>query len=93
MPAGSYSWKRTGEPSTSDMRDFRRFAADYRALLAKVTAGSSGAELAEMLNEGAIMAARGKRLEITHEDLFEGFLRVVAGPRKASSMLAFRLVS
>ena len=56
--------------------------------LAKVTAGSSGAELAEMLNEGAIMAARGKRPEITHEDLFEGFLRVIAGPRKASAMLA-----
>jgi cell division protease FtsH len=56
--------------------------------LAKVTAGSSGAELAEMLNEGAIMAARDKRVEITHEDLFEGFLRVVAGPRKASAMLA-----
>ena len=32
--------------------------------LAKVTAGSSGAELAEMLNEGAIMAARGGRDEI-----------------------------
>ena len=56
--------------------------------LAKVTAGASGAELAEMLNEGAIMAARGERPEITHEDLFEGFLRVVAGPRKASAMLA-----
>jgi cell division protease FtsH len=56
--------------------------------LAKVTAGSSGAELAEMLNEGAIMAARGKRPDITHEDLFEGFLRVIAGPRKASAMLA-----
>ena len=56
--------------------------------LAKVTAGSSGAELAEMLNEGAIMAARAERAQITHEDLFEGFLRVVAGPRKASAMLA-----
>jgi len=41
-----------------------------------------------MLNEGAIMAARGKRPDITHEDLFEGFLRVVAGPRKAQAMLA-----
>ncbi len=56
--------------------------------LAKVTAGASGAELAEMLNEGAIMAARAEHSQITHEDLFEGFLRVVAGPRKASSMLA-----
>ncbi len=57
-------------------------------LLAKVTAGSSGAELAEMLNEGAIMAARAEHTTISHEDLFEGFLRVVAGPRKASAMLA-----
>jgi cell division protease FtsH len=57
-------------------------------LLAKVTAGASGAELAEMLNEGAIMAARQERAVISHEDLFEGFLRVVAGPRKASAMLA-----
>jgi cell division protease FtsH len=56
--------------------------------LAKVTAGSSGAELAEMLNEGAIMAARSERDLISHEDLFEGFLRVIAGPRKASAMLA-----
>ncbi|WP_169542360.1 ATP-dependent metallopeptidase FtsH/Yme1/Tma family protein [Solirubrobacter soli] len=56
--------------------------------LAKVTAGSSGAELAEMLNEGAIMAARSRRPDITHDDLFEGFLRVIAGPRKASAMLA-----
>ena len=56
--------------------------------LAKVTAGASGAELAEMLNEGAIMAARAERPQLTHEDLFEGFLRVVAGPRKASAMLA-----
>ena len=56
--------------------------------LAKVTAGASGAELAEMLNEGAIMAARAERTQLTHEDLFEGFLRVVAGPRKASAMLA-----
>ena len=57
-------------------------------LLAKVTAGSSGAELAEMLNEGAIMAARAEHAQISHEDLFEGFLRVIAGPRKASAMLA-----
>jgi cell division protease FtsH len=56
--------------------------------LAKVTAGASGAELAEMLNEGAIMAARAERTRLTNEDLFEGFLRVVAGPRKASAMLA-----
>ena len=56
--------------------------------LAKVTAGASGAELAEMLNEGAIMAARAERARLTNEDLFEGFLRVVAGPRKASAMLA-----
>ena len=56
--------------------------------LAHITAGNSGAELAEVLNEAAIWAARDGRVEIGDEDLWEGLCRVVAGPRKASSMLA-----
>jgi cell division protease FtsH len=56
--------------------------------LAAFTAGSSGAELAEMVNEGAIMAARDRSAVITHAHLREGFLRVIAGPRKASATLA-----
>jgi cell division protease FtsH len=56
--------------------------------LAASTAGSSGAQLAEMLNEGAIMAARERAQVIGHAHLWEGFLRVVAGPRKAHATLA-----
>ena len=56
--------------------------------LAHITAGNSGADLAEMLNEAAIWTARDGRTEITDEDLWEGLCRVIAGPRKASAMLA-----
>ena len=56
--------------------------------LAATTAGQSGADLAEMINEGAIMAARANSQTITQEHLKEGLLRVLAGPRKASTMLA-----
>jgi cell division protease FtsH len=56
--------------------------------LAQFTAGSSGAELAEMINEGAIMAARERSARISQQQLREGFLRVIAGPRKASATLA-----
>jgi cell division protease FtsH len=56
--------------------------------IAHITSGSSGAELAEMLNEAAIWTARQNRDEITNEDLWEGLCRVVAGPKKQSSMLA-----
>ncbi len=56
--------------------------------LAHITAGQSGAELAEVLNEAAIWAARQNRTTITDEDLWEGLCRVIAGPKKASAMLA-----
>ena len=56
--------------------------------LARITAGSSGAELAEMLNEAAIMTARAGGERIGQEELEEGHLRVLAGPRKQASMLA-----
>jgi cell division protease FtsH len=52
------------------------------ARLARMTAGSSGADLANMINEAAIMAARDGRLEISQSDLEEGHLRSLAGPEK-----------
>jgi cell division protease FtsH len=69
----------TGKPLGADV-DLER--------LAHITAGNSGAELAEILNEAAIWAARDSRVEIEDADLWEGLCRVIAGPRKASSMLA-----
>ena len=57
------------------------------AEIAELTAGSSGADLREMLNEGAIMAAREGRAEVTRADLAEGRLRALAGPARRSSPL------
>jgi cell division protease FtsH len=56
--------------------------------LADGTAGRSGADLAELINEGAIITARAGRAAITQADLEEGHLRVLAGPAKRSSPLS-----
>jgi cell division protease FtsH len=58
------------------------------AALARVTAGFAGADLANMVNEAAIMAARAGRDTILAEDLDEGLLRSVAGPRRADRGIA-----
>jgi cell division protease FtsH len=55
--------------------------ADLEAL-ARVTGGSSGSQLALIVNEAAIVAARGGRATITADDLGEGHLRALMGPRK-----------
>jgi cell division protease FtsH len=61
--------------------------ADLDAL-ATVTSGSSGADLADILNEAAIMAGRDGRKTITARDLSEGHLRAVAGPEKRHSSMS-----
>jgi cell division protease FtsH len=53
--------------------------------LARITSGSTGADLADMVNEAAIQAARDGRREISDADLREGHLRALAGPKRASS--------
>ena len=58
------------------------------ARLARVTMGSSGAMLQNLLNEAAIMAARDGRETITDADLIEGQLRALAGPRKRDAAQA-----
>lgn len=52
--------------------------------LAKRTPGFSGADLANVLNEGAILAVRNKQSKITQEDLDEAIDRVMMGPAKKS---------
>jgi cell division protease FtsH len=56
--------------------------------LARVTAGFAGADLANIVNEAAIMAARDGREVINGSDLDEGLLRAVAGPQKADRRIA-----
>ena len=55
--------------------------------LAKKTAGSSGADLANIANEAAITAAREGHKSITNNDLTEAFERVAIGPERKSKVM------
>ena len=55
--------------------------------LAAKTAGSSGADLANIANEAAITAARLGHKEITGADLTEAFERVAIGPERKSKVM------
>jgi cell division protease FtsH len=57
------------------------------ASLAAYTAGSSGAQLADMMNQAAIITARSERDEITDADLREGHLRMLAGPERQNASI------
>ena len=59
---------------------------DLDALAAK-TAGSAGADLANIANEAAITAARESHKEITNSDLTEAFERVAIGPERKSKVM------
>jgi cell division protease FtsH len=59
---------------------------DLDALAAK-TAGSSGADLANIANESAIIAARNNHHEVTQEDVTEAFERVAIGPERKSKVM------
>src|SRR3712207_3940532 len=50
--------------------------------VARRTPGFTGADLANVLNEAALLAARSGKREITQSELEEGIMRVVAGPEK-----------
>lgn len=59
---------------------------DLDALAAKA-AGSSGADLANIANESAIIAARNSHNEITQTDVTEAFERVAIGPERKSKVM------
>ena len=52
--------------------------------VARSTAGFTGADLSNLLNEAAIMAARDDRPVLTMEDLNESLMKITAGPAKKS---------
>ncbi len=56
--------------------------------IAKQTPGFSGADLANLVNEGAILAARRNRKTIGTIDLEEAIDRVIAGPEKKSRLIS-----
>jgi len=55
--------------------------------IAERTPGFSGADLANLLNEGAILAARQNRKEINNSDLREAVEKVMLGPQRKSHIL------
>ncbi len=55
--------------------------------IARMTAGFSGADLANVLNEAAILAARANKKFITNEELYEAINKVEMGPQKKSHVV------
>ena len=64
-----------GKPLASDVN---------LAVLAKTTVGFSGADLENLMNEAALLAARRNQMEIRMADLEESIMKVIAGPEKKS---------
>ena len=58
--------------------------------VARATSGFTGADLSNLLNEAAIMAARDNRPVITMEDINESLMKIVAGPAKHSHVQSRR---
>ena len=56
--------------------------------LAGQTPGFTGADLSNLINEAALLAARSGRKEITQIELEEGIMRVVAGPEKKTRVMS-----
>ncbi len=52
--------------------------------VARSTAGFTGADLSNLLNEAAIMAARANRPVLTMDDMNEALMKIIAGPAKRS---------
>lgn len=55
--------------------------------IARITAGFSGADLANILNEAAILAARANKKFITNAELMESVEKVAMGPQKKSRVV------
>jgi len=56
--------------------------------LAGQTPGFTGADLANLINESALLTARSNKREITMHELEEGIMRVIAGPEKKTRVMS-----
>ena len=67
----------------------KRLAGDIDlSVIAKNTAGFTGADLENMMNEAALLAARKDRTTITMEDLEDAMTKVIMGPEKKSKVIS-----
>lgn len=62
---------------------------DYN-LIARASAGTSGADLANIINEGALLAVRDDRRQVTQKDLEEAIEIVIAGEQKKNKVISPR---
>ena len=58
--------------------------------VARSTSGFTGADLSNLLNEAAILAARGNRVALSMEDMNEAMMKILAGPAKRSRVQSRR---
>ncbi len=81
-----------GRPDVKGREDILKVHAKTKRLdggvslktIARATAGFTGADLSNLLNEAAIMAARDNRPVLTMDDLNEAMMKITAGPAKKS---------
>ena len=81
-----------GTPDVQGRQDILKIYARDKRLdeqvdlkaIALATAGFTGADLENLLNEAAILAVREKRQVVTTEDLNEAMMKIIAGPQKKS---------
>lgn len=59
---------------------------DFKTI-ARITAGFTGAELENLLNEAAILVAKDNRSEINEEDIQKSIMKVTLGPQKRSRVI------
>ena len=84
-----------GRPDVKGREDILKVHAKNKRLddsvdlktIARVTPGFTGADLSNLLNEAAILAARNNRPVLTMEDLNEAMMKISAGPEKRSRVL------
>ncbi len=57
-------------------------------VIAQTTQGFTGADLENLLNEAALLAARAERMSITEADIEEATMKVIAGPEKKSRIVS-----
>ena len=69
-------------------KDIKMSAKVDLSVIARRTPGFSGADLANVINEAALLAARKDKPEVEMSDLEESIERVMAGPQKKSSLMS-----
>ena len=84
-----------GRPDVKGREDILKVHAKNKKLdgdvdlktVAQVTPGFTGADLSNLLNEAAIMAARNNRPALTMKDLNDAMMKITAGPEKRSRVI------